>query len=162
VAREAVLNAVTHRGYFLRQGIQIGLFRDRMEVISPGGFIGNITPENILRHPPLHRNELLARIFQTVGLVNRVGLGVDRIYEGLLRFGKDLPRYSADEAHVKLAIPFETQDTFALFVAGEERRGKHLDLDDLIILRSFSKTSSLDRWSPPWPFSFPKKKQPPG
>jgi len=147
VAREAVLNAVTHRDYFLRQGIQIALFRDRMEVISPGGFIGNITPENILRHPPSHRNELLARILQTVGLVNRVGLGVDRIYEGLLRLGKDLPRFSADEAHVKLVIPLETQDSFALFVAGEERRGKHLDLDDLIILRSFTKTSSLDRWS---------------
>jgi ATP-dependent DNA helicase RecG len=147
VAREAVLNAVTHRDYFLRQGIQIAQFRDRMEVISPGGFIGNITPENILRHPPSHRNELLARILQTVGLVNRVGLGVDRIYEGLLRLGKDLPRYSADEAHVKLVIPLETQDSFALFVASEERRGKHLDLDDLIILRSFTKTSSLDRWS---------------
>jgi ATP-dependent DNA helicase RecG len=157
VAREAVLNAVTHRDYFLRQGIQIAQFRDRMEVISPGGFIGNITPENILRHPPSHRNELLARILQTVGLVNRVGLGVDRIYEGLLRLGKDLPRYSADEAHVKLVIPLETQDSFALFVASEERRGKHLDLDDLIILRSFTKTSSLDRWS-----AFPKKRQPLG
>jgi len=147
VAREAVLNAVTHRDYFLRQGIQIALFRDRMEIISPGGFIGNITPDNILRHPPSHRNELLARIFQTIGLVNRVGLGVDRTYEGLLRLVKDRPRYSADEAHVKLMIPLETEDSFALFVAGEERRGKHLDLDDLIILRSFSKTSNLDRWS---------------
>ncbi len=93
-----------------------------MEVISPGGFIGNITPENILRHPPSHRNEFLARILQTVGLVNRVGLGVDRIYKGLLRLGKDLPRYSADEAHVKLVIPLETQDSFAFFVASEERR----------------------------------------
>ena len=73
-------------------------------------------------HPPSHRNELLARILQTVGLVNRVGLGVDRIYEGLLRLGKDLPRYSADEAHVKLVIPLETQDSFAFFVASEERR----------------------------------------
>ncbi|MEW5807412.1 MAG: ATP-binding protein [Acidobacteriota bacterium] len=147
VAREAVLNAITHRDYFLRQGIQISLYRDRLEVISPGGFIGGITPENVLRHPPVHRNELLARTFQTIGLVNRIGLGVDRIYEGLLRLGKDIPRYAADEAHVQLVIPLETHDGFAIFVAGEERRGHHLELDDLILLRRFLKTAVLDRWS---------------
>jgi len=147
VAREAVLNAMTHRDYFLRQGILVSLYRDRMEIISPGGFMGDITPENILRHPPLHRNELLARVFQTIGLVNRVGIGVDRIYDGLLRLGKDIPRYSADEAHVRLVIPLETHNAFALFVSGQERKGHFLDLDDLILLRSYLRISSLDRWS---------------
>jgi len=147
VAREAVLNAVTHRDYFLRQGVQVALYRNRLEVISPGGFIGNITPENVLRHPPVHRNELLARVFQTVGLVNRVGLGVDRIYESLLRLGKDVPRYTADEAHVRLVIPLQTHERFALFIAMEERGGRSLDLDDLLILRALSRISSLDRWS---------------
>jgi ATP-dependent DNA helicase RecG len=147
VAREAVLNAITHRDYFLRQGIQVALYKDRLEVMSPGGFIGGITPENVLRHPPVHRNELLARAFQVIGLVNRVGLGVDRIYAGLLRLGKDVPRYMADESHVELIIPLKTNDGFALFVAGEERRGRHLDLDDLILLRKFLRTAVLDRWS---------------
>jgi len=147
VAREAVLNAVTHRDYFLRQGVQVALFRDRLEVISPGGFLGEITPENVLRHPPVHRNELLARAFQSIGLVNRVGLGVDRMYEGLLRLGKDIPRYSADEAHVRLVIPLQTHDGFALFVATERRQGRNLELDDLILLRALVRTSSLDRWS---------------
>jgi len=30
---------------------------------------------------------------------------VDRIFENLLRLGKDVPTYSADEAHVRLTIP---------------------------------------------------------
>ncbi|HWP04081.1 MAG TPA: ATP-binding protein [Gemmatimonadaceae bacterium] len=114
VAREAVLNAVTHRDYFIRQGVQVVLYRDRLEITSPGGFIGGITPPNALRHPPVHRNERLARVFQTIGLVNRVGLGVDRMYEGLLRLGKDVPRYSADETHVRLVIPLETDERFAI------------------------------------------------
>ncbi len=147
VAREAVLNAVTHRDYFLRQGVQVALYRDRLEVVSPGGFVGGITPENVLRHPPVHRNELLARAFQTVGLVNRVGLGVDRIFEGLLRLGKDVPRYEADEAHVKLVVPLRTDDGFALFIAAEERAGRALDLDGLLLLRALTRTASLDRWS---------------
>jgi ATP-dependent DNA helicase RecG len=123
------------------------LYQDRLEIISPGGFVGGITPENVLRHPPVHRNELLARIFQTVGLVNRVGLGVDRIYEGLLRLGKDVPRYTADEVHVRLVVPLKTHESFALFIAQEERRGQRFELDDLILLRSFLLTSCLDRWT---------------
>jgi ATP-dependent DNA helicase RecG len=146
VAREAVLNAVTHRDYFLRQGVHIGLFTDQLEITSPGGFIGGITPDNVLRHPPIHRNELLARAFQAIGLVNRVGLGVDRIYEGLLRLGKGVPRYEADEAHVRLVLPLRTDERFALFVAREEREGRFLELDDLLALRALAGAGTLDRW----------------
>jgi ATP-dependent DNA helicase RecG len=147
VAREAVLNAVTHRDYFLRQSVHVTLYRDRLEVTSPGGFVGGITPENIIRHPPVHRNELLARTFQAVGLVNRLGLGVDRIFEELLRAGKDVPKYSGDESHVRLVVPLLTHPGFAGFVAREARSGVNLELDDLLILRALTKTSLLDRWS---------------
>ena len=37
-------------------------------------------------------------MLQVIGLVNRAGLGVDRIHEELLLPGKDLPRYDADES----------------------------------------------------------------
>jgi ATP-dependent DNA helicase RecG len=147
VGREAILNAMTHRDYFIRKGIQVALRPDRLEITSPGGFVGGVRPENILRHPPVHRNELLARAFQTIGLVNRVGLGVDRIYEGLLELGKDLPRYSADESHVQLCIPLESHPEFALFVSEERRKGGILNLDELILLRQLIHVSSLDRWS---------------
>jgi ATP-dependent DNA helicase RecG len=141
------LNAITHRDYFLRQSVQVALYRDRLEITNPGGFIGGVTTKNVLRHPPVHRNELLARTFQTVGLVNRVGLGVDRIFDGLLRLGKDIPRYTADEAHVTLTVPLKTHDEFALFIASEERQGRTLDLDALLLMRAFTRASSLDRWS---------------
>lgn len=147
VAREALLNALLHRDYFVRQGVQVALHGDYLEIVSPGGFIGGITPENILRHPPLHRNELLARVAQTAGLVNRVGVGVDRIYENLLRSGKGVPRYSTDESHVRLVLPFTTDDRFALFVRAEERAGRHLDLDDLLLLDRLTAMASLDRWT---------------
>lgn len=147
VSREAILNAMTHRDYFVRQGIQVGLRRDCLDIINPGGFVGGVSAENILRHPPVHRNELLARVFQTIGMVNRVGLGVDRIYEGLLQLGKDLPRYTADESHVQLTIPLESHAEFALFVSEEHREGRELGLDDLILLRRLVHVSSLDRRS---------------
>jgi ATP-dependent DNA helicase RecG len=147
VAREAVLNAVAHRDYFLRQGVLLALRRDRVEVTSPGGFIGGISPLNVLRHPPVHRNELLARTLQQLGLVNRVGLGVDRIYEGLLRAGARPPVYTADHASVTLELPMPTNDELAAWIVEHERTHEALALDDLIVLRRLVDVGTLDRWT---------------
>ena len=147
IAREAVLNALVHRDYFLHQSIHLSLSSDRMEITSPGGFIGGVTAENILRHPPVPRNPLLADVLQTIGLVNRLGLGVDRIYEESLSLGKDLPRYEADESHVKLVLPMRTHTDFARFVQDMRGGGRELGVDDLIVLRGLARRPVLDRWS---------------
>jgi ATP-dependent DNA helicase RecG len=146
-AREAILNALVHRDYFLRQSVYVELHRDRLVVSSPGGFVGGVTPANVLRHPPARRNPLLAAALQSVGLVNRAGLGVDRIYEELLRLGKGMPGYDADESMVRLALPTRTHPAFARFVATDTRAGRRLDLDDLIALRAATERGLLDRWS---------------
>jgi predicted HTH transcriptional regulator len=79
--------------------------------------------------------------------VNRAGLGVDRIWEELLRLGKGVPRYDADESLVRLTLPTRTNPAFARFVAEETRQGRKLDLDDLILLRALTDRGFLDRWS---------------
>ncbi len=147
VVREAILNALMHRDYFLNQSIHVNLHDNRVEVTSPGGFIGGVTERNVLRHEPVRRNPLLASALQAVGLVNRVGLGVDRIYDELLRLGKDLPRYEVSESYVKLIIPTVSHAGFARFVAESGRRDETLDRDDLIVLRSLITLFELDRWS---------------
>jgi ATP-dependent DNA helicase RecG len=146
VAREAILNAVAHRDYFLRQGIIVAIHHDHVEITSPGGFLGGISPANVLRHPPVHRNELLARSLQQLGLVNRVGLGVDRIYEGLLRTGARPPTYMADEVSVSLTLPLGGSDELAAWIVEYEKEGEDsLNLDDLIVLRRLMDVGSIER-----------------
>lgn len=147
VAREAILNAVAHRDYFRRQGIIVAIHRDHVEITSPGGFLGGISPANVLRHPPVHRNELLARALQRLGLVNRVGLGVDRIFEGLLRSGARSPTYTADEISVSLTLPLGGSDEFAAWVVEHEKGADPLTLDDLIVLRRVVDAGAIDRLS---------------
>jgi ATP-dependent DNA helicase RecG len=147
VVREATLNAVAHRDYFLRQAILIALHEDRVEVSSPGGFVGGVGPTNILRHAPVHRNELLAQAFQQLGFVDRAGVGVDRIYERLLRAGARLPAFAADESSVSLSLPLGGSDEFAAWVVEHEAEGGELELDRLIVLRRLVDVGSLDRWS---------------
>lgn len=145
VAREAVLNAVSHRDYFVSQGILLALRPTSAELTSPGGFLGGVTPENILRHPPAHRNELLVRALRQLNLVNRVGEGVDRIYEGLLRAGARPPAYRADEASVTVELPLGGSDAFAAWVFEHERL-EPLSLDDLLLLRRLMDVGSIDSW----------------
>lgn len=146
-AREALLNALAHRDYFLNQSIQVHLYDDRLEISSPGGFVGGVSPQNILRHPPVRRNPLLADALQKAGLINRVGMGVDRIYEELLKFGKRMPFYHADESTVQLVLPTVTNLGFAQLVAEEFRAGRRFELDDMICLSALSVRGRLDRWS---------------
>lgn len=147
VAREAVLNAVTHRDYVQRQGVLVEVRGDRVQITNPGGFVGGITAENVLRHPHVHRNEQLAQALQQLGLVNRAGIGVDRIYEGLLRLGNETPSYVAVPEQVSLALPRSGSDEFAAWVLEQESRGEELDLDELIVLRRLVDVASIDRWS---------------
>ena len=146
-AREAVLNGLVHRDYFLNQSVYVELRPGRVEVASPGGFIGGVRPENILRHPPVRRNPLLADALQAAGYVNRAGMGVDRIYEELLRLGKPLPAYETDISYVRLILKTRSHAPFARFVAEESRHGHSLDLDELLVLRGVADRTRLDRWS---------------
>lgn len=146
-AREALLNAVVHRDYFQSSAIFARLYPERLELTSPGGFIGGVTAANVLRHGPVHRNPLLAETMVTIGYVNRVGIGVDRIFDELLRAGKGPPAYRSDGTDVALSLPTQTNADFARLVVDEDRAGSPLSLDDLIVLRGTMTYESLDRRS---------------
>lgn len=94
----------------------------------------------------MHRNEQLAQALQLLGLVNRAGIGIDRIYEGLLRLGSPLPIYQAEPEQVSLTLSRSGSDEFAAWVLEHEANGEELDLDELIVLRRLVDVASIDRW----------------
>ena len=145
VAREAILNALTHRDYFQhRSSAFVRLYPARAEFSSPGGFIGGVAPENILRHSPERRNPLLADVFQMIGLVNHAGMGINRMYMELLRQGKGLPEYWDNAGSVQLVVPTKANPDFVRFAREEEQAGRTLDLDDLIVLHGMTRRGALN------------------
>lgn len=136
VVREGLLNALSHRDYSLNDAVYIKLYNDRIEISSPGGFIGNVTPENILTHPPVRRNPLLSEAFQYLGVVNKAGLGVDRMYKRLISYGKTPPEYPHYEDTVVLILRNGSFDeTLAKFVGRKSKDGYGWKLDELIIIQ---------------------------
>jgi len=91
--REALVNAVCHRDYRLTgRRIEIRLFDDRMEVVSPGGLPGYITVDNIVEEHFSRNPRLVNGLFQW-GFIEELGLGVDRMIEDMLSAGHPMPGF---------------------------------------------------------------------
>jgi ATP-dependent DNA helicase RecG len=79
-ARELVVNAVAHRDYSINgDGIRLFLFRDHMEVSSPGGLAGPVTIDNI-KDERFSRNPVIVQVLADMGFIERLGYGVDRVF----------------------------------------------------------------------------------
>jgi len=147
VYREALVNALVHRDYSRRDGsVHVTHHSDRLEIANPGGLIGGIRVDNILYHPPRHRNRRLTEVLQQLGLMERAGMGVNRLYRFLLRRGKEAPDYQVSSGSVLLTIQCGNFDEkFAAFVYEEESRGRLFGLDMLMVLSSLKRLTVLDR-----------------
>ncbi len=78
-ARELVVNAVSHRDYSIQgDGIRLFIFRDRLEVTSPGGLPGPVTLDNIVEER-YSRNSIIVQVLSDMGFIERLGYGVDRV-----------------------------------------------------------------------------------
>ena len=77
--REAVVNALIHRDYLLAYtDIELALYQDRLEVISPGKLPNGITPERMRAGTRAARNEILKDVMRDYGYLEHMGLGVPR------------------------------------------------------------------------------------
>ena len=75
--REAIVNAVAHRDYTLvGTDVELSLYRDRLEVISPGHLPNGVTVEKMKEGLRAARNELIKEILRDYGYVEHLGLGV--------------------------------------------------------------------------------------
>lgn len=90
-AREALVNGVTHRDWQSPAVTEIEHVGDRYTVTSPGGFIGGVSPENIITHPSAPRYPRLAQTLATLRIAERQGIGVDRMHRDMLALGLPAP-----------------------------------------------------------------------
>lgn len=135
--REAFVNALVHRDYARLGAVHIRIDDDGMTISNPGGFVEGVTLQNLLVTEPRPRNPLLADIAKRIGLAERTGRGIDRIYEGLLRYGRPAPDYTrSDSTSVILRMSnVESDHQFLeLVLRHEERTGRGMPLESLIIL----------------------------
>jgi ATP-dependent DNA helicase RecG len=77
--REAVVNALVHRDYLLSgTDIELSVYSDRLEIISPGRLPNGITTERMRIGCRAARNQLLKDTMRDYGYLEHMGMGVPR------------------------------------------------------------------------------------
>jgi ATP-dependent DNA helicase RecG len=113
--REAFVNALVHRDYSALGAVHVKLDDDGLSISNPGGFVEGVNLDNLLVADPRSRNPLLADIIKRIGLAERTGRGIDRIFEGMLRYGRTAPDYSMSSAHT-VSVRMSAADADAEFL----------------------------------------------
>lgn len=135
--REGLVNAFCHRDYTMLGSVRVLIDDEGMTISSPGGFIDGVNLKNLLTVEPHGRNQVLADALKRVGLAEKTGRGIDRIYEGSIIYGRPWPDFSETTSRsVKLYIQRAKPDlSFAKMVADEQNRlGRTLSIYPLMIL----------------------------
>ena len=135
--REGLVNAFCHRDYSVLQMVRLAIEDEGLSISSPGGFIEGVNLNNLLTVEPHGRNQTLADALKRIGLAERTGRGIDRIYEGSIIYGRPLPDYAeSTERYVKLFIQRAEPDlAFTRMISNEENRmGRMLPINSLLIL----------------------------
>ncbi len=78
--REAVANALVNRQWNINANVQISMFDNRIEIVSPGGLPSGITKDEYINgRYSLLRNPILADVFLRLNLIEKFGTGIIRI-----------------------------------------------------------------------------------
>lgn len=143
--REALLNAFGHRDYRMIGTVMMKHHKDKLILTNPGQFIGGITSNNILHHPPVARNNHLMDLLDKLKLVNRSNLGVSRIFRSLLLEGKEPPMYREVGHNIELTFISSPLNTgFMNLVNKMAEQGHVLDVDHLLIIQFLMRHEDID------------------
>lgn len=78
--REAIINAFCHRDFREYDSVNIAIFKDRLEIRSPGLLYGDLTIEKITSEMVSERrNELIAELLHRVHFIEKWGRGISLI-----------------------------------------------------------------------------------
>lgn len=82
--KEALINAITHRDYSIEgRGIEIKIFDDRLEILSPGKLLSSLTIKDLEELKGVHqtRNTYVGRALRESGYILELGEGIRRMFD---------------------------------------------------------------------------------
>ncbi len=106
VIREAIVNAVAHRDYFSKDSIQIYLFSNRIEVISPGSLPTGL-PKELFGTLSVRRNPIIYHLLRDYGYVEGLGSGVPRMINAMREHGLRDPEFGIYEHFFRIVLRSE-------------------------------------------------------
>jgi len=116
--REVLINALAHRDWTRFVDIEVGIYSDRLEVISPGALQNSMTVNKMVLGQRSPRNPIIMEVLRDYGYVDARGMGVrTKIIPLMKKFNHCEPVFELTDDYLKTILYRKA--------AGEEKNGNH-------------------------------------
>ncbi|HED18249.1 MAG TPA: transcriptional regulator [Gammaproteobacteria bacterium] len=103
--REVLVNALAHRDWTRFVDIEIGIYSNRLEVISPGALPNAMTIEKMMAGQRSPRNAIIMEVLRDYGYVDSRGMGIrTKVVPLMKRMNHIEPLFEATEDYVKTVL----------------------------------------------------------
>lgn len=108
--REVVVNALADRDWTRFIDIEVGIYSDRLEVISPGSLHNSVTIEKMIAGLRYSRNTTIMEVLRDYGYVDFRGMGIrTKVIPLMKRDNNAEPVFEATEDYLKTVLPVRSQ-----------------------------------------------------
>lgn len=146
--REAIANALVHRTWDIQTNINISMFDDYVEIVSPGGLTEGINEQEYLDgHISILRNPILGNVFFRLHIIERFGTGIQRIRQCYEKSASK-PFFSVSENSIRIKLPIICE-TLNSLVSDEDKilkilKGKIMASSQIAESSGFGKTKTVE------------------
>lgn len=103
---EVLVNAVIHRDYSISDDIQVLIFDNRIEVLSPGRLPGYVTVENILEARFSRNTKMVRTLARYKEAPNKdMGEGLNTAFQKMKEWGLQSPEITEESGYVRVTLP---------------------------------------------------------
>lgn len=99
-----LVNAIIHRSYLIDSKIQVSIFDDRLEVVSPGMLYGGMDFDTMKAGRSKCRNQAIADIFQYMKIVEAWGTGIPRMIAACRQYKLPDPLFEGFGDGIKVTL----------------------------------------------------------
>jgi ATP-dependent DNA helicase RecG len=152
---EAIVNAVYHRAYDIREPVEIRIMHDEMIILSYPGPDRSVDLSSLQKgkaHPRRYRNRRIGEFLKELKLTEGRATGIPKIIRAMKLNGSPLAEFSFDQDHSFFMVKLPIHPT-ALAMMEEKNRNRHshegvesgveskmmLDILTLLSLKAYSK-----------------------
>lgn len=145
--RELIVNAVVHRSYVDCGNIQIAVYDDRLEILSPGKLPKTQTFAGMKKGRSKIRNEALAKAFSYMKLMEKWGSGIPRVVREVCDEGLAVPVFEGGEVDLVVNIYRKgigpSEDRTATDVTNSATNATELTEDEKLIIVAVKQNPSI-------------------
>jgi len=103
---EVIVNALIHRDYSISDDVQILIYNNRIEILSPGRLPGYVTVQNILEARYARNPKIVRTLNRYKNAPNKdLGEGLNTTFQKMKEWGLKDPNIAEDNNYIKVVLP---------------------------------------------------------